>query len=326
MADEVRAEITRILRSAGLTPAQARNMSLEELVDKFDENDGDAEDAEAEQKHQALKNQREGEAPYIAATVPQKMEGWVISFATLPTINKDTATRMWVITIYCHPGSYLIGDKYVVGRPTAKDCILALQVTMAYPWVGKARRPMTLLLAWRMKDMLDELDGFCMMHGILPRHETLEEAQKACQEHDTDVNGHNHPMDNVEAEEEEEVSEVEKLREEGNEFFVSRKYQKALTKYSEALQLDESHAPLYSNRSICYLRLGCADKAIADADEAIRLKPEWQKPYARKAEALRAQGKLADVQKLYEDCIKQFKHNAYFQDALAALQKGECKQ
>ncbi len=29
MADEVRAEITRILRSAGLTPAQARNMSLE---------------------------------------------------------------------------------------------------------------------------------------------------------------------------------------------------------------------------------------------------------------------------------------------------------
>ena len=37
-------------------------------------------------------------------------------------------------------------------------------------------------------------------------------------------------MDNVEAEEEEEVSEVEKLREEGNEFFVSRKYQKALTK------------------------------------------------------------------------------------------------
>ncbi len=33
-----------------------------------------------------------------------------------------------------------------------------------------------------------------------------------------------------------------------------------------------------SNRSICYLRLGCADKAIADADEAIRLKPEWQKP------------------------------------------------
>lgn len=82
-----------------------------------------------------------GEAPYIAPTVPQEMEGidtvagpartdmrctvtalydswlhmlltrnpygcigWVISFATLPTISKGTTIRMWVITIYCHPG------------------------------------------------------------------------------------------------------------------------------------------------------------------------------------------------------------------------------
>ncbi len=39
----------------------------------------------------------------------------------------------------------------------------------------------------------------------------------------------NHPMDNL-AVEEEEVSEVEKLKDEGNELFVSRRYQKALTK------------------------------------------------------------------------------------------------
>lgn len=60
---------------------------------------------------------------------------------------------------------------------------------MAYPMVGKARRPMTLLLAWRMKDMLGELDSFCMSHGVMPRHETLQEAQIACAEHDTDVHG-----------------------------------------------------------------------------------------------------------------------------------------
>ena len=83
-----------------------------------------------------------GAAPYIASTVPQKMEGmyyvagpatskmWcvvtascdlslhmlltktpygcigrVISFATLPSISKGTNTRMWMITIYCDPGS-----------------------------------------------------------------------------------------------------------------------------------------------------------------------------------------------------------------------------
>ena len=39
----------------------------------------------------------------------------------------------------------------------------------------------------------------------------------------------NHPMENLEVEDEE-VSEVERLKDEGNEFFVSRRYQKALTK------------------------------------------------------------------------------------------------
>ena len=39
----------------------------------------------------------------------------------------------------------------------------------------------------------------------------------------------NHTMDNLEVEDEE-VSEVEKLKDEGNDFFVSRRYQKALTK------------------------------------------------------------------------------------------------
>ena len=39
----------------------------------------------------------------------------------------------------------------------------------------------------------------------------------------------NHPIDNLEVEDEE-VSEVEKLKDEGNEFFVCKKYQKALTK------------------------------------------------------------------------------------------------
>jgi len=41
--------------------------------------------------------------------------------------------------------------------------------------------------------------------------------------------------------------------------------------------------------------------------------------YARKAEALRAQGRLDDVQKLYKDCIKRFEHNAFFKDALLKL-------
>ena len=39
----------------------------------------------------------------------------------------------------------------------------------------------------------------------------------------------NHALDNLKVEPEE-VSEVDKLKEEGNEFFVCKRYQKALTK------------------------------------------------------------------------------------------------
>ena len=44
------------------------------------------------------------------------LSGWVKSFATLPTLDTDTATRMWVITIYCHPGckAAIISSMYLV--------------------------------------------------------------------------------------------------------------------------------------------------------------------------------------------------------------------
>jgi len=35
---------------------------LQELADKLDGNEGDAEDAEAEQKYEALKNKKEGDS------------------------------------------------------------------------------------------------------------------------------------------------------------------------------------------------------------------------------------------------------------------------
>ena len=98
LSQEVRDGVARILRTVGLTPEQAAHMSpevckmkrphalctaqsnsgglgklssqflphkaleivvpLQELSELFYENDGDAEDAEAEQKHQALQNEK----------------------------------------------------------------------------------------------------------------------------------------------------------------------------------------------------------------------------------------------------------------------------
>lgn len=50
-----------------------------------------------------------------------------------------------------------------------------------------------------------------------------------------------------------------------------------------------------SNRSAALLQLSKTTKAVADAEECIRLAPDWDKGYFRKAAALEALGRLEEV-------------------------------
>ncbi|XP_037422476.1 ankyrin-1-like [Triticum dicoccoides] len=68
---------------------------------------------------------------------------------------------------------------------------------------------------------------------------------------------------------------------------IKRKdYHGASKFYTEAIELDPSDATLYSNRSLCYLQMTEADKAVRDANTCIKLRPEWIKGYYRKGAAL----------------------------------------
>uniref|UniRef100_A0A804LSX5 Ankyrin repeat family protein n=1 Tax=Zea mays TaxID=4577 RepID=A0A804LSX5_MAIZE len=69
---------------------------------------------------------------------------------------------------------------------------------------------------------------------------------------------------------------------------VKRKdYNGALELYSEqAIGLDSFDATLYSNRSLCYLKIGEAQKALLDAETCINNRPDWVKGYYRKGAAL----------------------------------------
>ncbi|XP_037428745.1 ankyrin repeat and protein kinase domain-containing protein 1-like [Triticum dicoccoides] len=58
--------------------------------------------------------------------------------------------------------------------------------------------------------------------------------------------------------------------------------------YSEAIKVDPEDATLYSNRSLCHLRIGEARDALVDANACIRLRPDWPKGYWRKGAALTA--------------------------------------
>jgi len=84
-------------------------------------------------------------------------------------------------------------------------------------------------------------------------------------------------------------------REQGNAEFRNKSYLKAAALYTRAIKEDPKCAALYSNRSAALLHIDKVTKALADADECIRLDPGWDKGHFRRGAALEAMGKLEEV-------------------------------
>ncbi len=55
----------------------------------------------------------------------------------------------------------------------------------------------------------------------------------------------------------------------------------------QAIDLDPTDATLLSNRSLCWIRLGQPEHALADAKACRALRPDWPKACYREGAALR---------------------------------------
>ena len=55
----------------------------------------------------------------------------------------------------------------------------------------------------------------------------------------------------------------------------------------QAIDFDPTDATLLSNRSLCWMRLGQAEHALADAKACRTLRPDWSKACYREGAALR---------------------------------------
>uniref|UniRef100_A0A7S2Z7J5 Uncharacterized protein n=1 Tax=Chloropicon laureae TaxID=464258 RepID=A0A7S2Z7J5_9CHLO len=93
---------------------------------------------------------------------------------------------------------------------------------------------------------------------------------------------------------------VDELKAEGNAFYKQGKYLKAAASYSKAIKKDKDNGVLYSNRSAALLQLNKVSKAIADAEECIRLKPDWEKGYFRKGNAYETLKKTGEALEAYK--------------------------
>ena len=90
----------------------------------------------------------------------------------------------------------------------------------------------------------------------------------------------------VNASQMEKEKEVNHLREQGNLEVKNERFTEALKLYSKAIDLSTGDHRLFSNRSLCYLKLGDPQKALEDCDKCLSLKSNFPKALIRKAWAL----------------------------------------
>ncbi|KAG9257239.1 DNAJ domain-containing protein [Emericellopsis atlantica] len=100
------------------------------------------------------------------------------------------------------------------------------------------------------------------------------------------------------------VQKLDRMKDEGNTHFKAGRYQAAIDKYGEALEIDPSNksmnAKLLQNRAQCKIKLKKYNEAIADADKAVSLDPGYTKARKTKANALGQSGQ-------WEESVKEWK-------------------
>lgn len=100
------------------------------------------------------------------------------------------------------------------------------------------------------------------------------------------------------------VQKLDRMKQEGNAEFKSARYQAAIQKYDEALQIDPSNksinSKLLQNRAQCKLKLKQYNEAIADSEKAVSLDPGYTKARKTKANAL-------GQAERWEDAVKEWK-------------------
>ncbi|GAB4853318.1 hypothetical protein Ancab_017497 [Ancistrocladus abbreviatus] len=87
----------------------------------------------------------------------------------------------------------------------------------------------------------------------------------------------------------------------GNAAFKGRQWNKAVSYYTEAIELNGANATYYSNRAAAYLELGCFQQAEEDCSKAISLDKKNVKAYLRR-------GTARESLLRYKEAAEDFKH------------------
>ncbi|XP_048552737.1 protein TANC2-like [Triticum urartu] len=84
----------------------------------------------------------------------------------------------------------------------------------------------------------------------------------------------------------------------------------------DAMMLDPDDATMYSNRSLCSLRMGDGDKALVDANECRKMRPDWPTACYRQGAALMSLKDYKGACERFLDGLKLDPANTEIEDAL----------
>jgi len=101
-------------------------------------------------------------------------------------------------------------------------------------------------------------------------------------------------------------------KEKAIEAFNEQNYKGAVDLLKKAIKLDPDNHIFYSNRAAAYMALEQYEKALADADECIRLQPTWAKGYSRRGAALFRLDKLGGARDAFEKGLELDPENATY--------------
>ncbi|XP_044450644.1 protein TANC2 isoform X2 [Triticum aestivum] len=101
-----------------------------------------------------------------------------------------------------------------------------------------------------------------------------------------------------------------------NNSFKKKDYFSAAGSYSVAMMLDPDDATMYSNRSLCSLRMGDGDKALIDANECRKMRPDWPTACYRQGAALMLLKDYKGACEHFLDGLKLDPANTEIEDAL----------
>lgn len=77
---------------------------------------------------------------------------------------------------------------------------------------------------------------------------------------------------------------AKRYKEQGNQAYKEKNYDRAITYYTKAIEAQQDPA-FYSNRAICYFNLGRFMECINDCNTAIGINPQFAKAYKKKYQA-----------------------------------------